>query len=97
MDFIQKVSLKVLNKTEYDSFSDLVSDYLHTNDPSGLKLSTFCRHNRSLKNEYLTFRILEIFTFNPCIHAVCFYTVKPVLSGLSKEDQKMDFSRPIIA
>ena len=68
-DFLWKVGLKILNKADYNSFSDLFSEYLKPIDHLNLKLLIFCRHTTSFKTLIFKFRILEILNFHPCYYS----------------------------
>ena len=48
-DFLWKVSLKILNKADCDSFSELLLGYLKTIDHLNLKLFAFDRQTASFK------------------------------------------------
>ena len=56
---------KILNKTDNNSFSNLLSVYLKTIVQLNLNLLIFCWPIASFKE----FRILEILNFHPWIHA----------------------------
>ena len=62
-DFPQKVSLKILNLADYNSFSGFLIVYLKTIDHLNMKLLLFYRHNARLRFKFLKFRIFEIWTF----------------------------------
>ena len=61
-DFPHKVSLNMLNWTDFNSFSGLFSVYLLAIDHLNLKLLTLCRHTASFKS----LRIFEILNFHQC-------------------------------
>ena len=54
---------RILNKADYNSFSDSFSDYLKTIGHLNLKLLMFCRHTTSLKALIFKYRILNFFGF----------------------------------
>ena len=76
-DFPQKVSLKILNQTDFNSFSELFSVHLLAIDHLLLKLLTLCRHTASFKiwiskiQDFLNFELspmlLALNTMNPLI------------------------------
>ena len=49
MDFLQKVSLKILNSADYNSFSDLFAVYVRTIDHINLNFLIFHRHPAGFK------------------------------------------------
>ena len=49
VDFPQKVSLKMLNKADFNSLFDLFSVHLWAIDHFNLTLLTLCKHTASLK------------------------------------------------
>ena len=67
VDFLWKVCLKILNKADYNSYSDLFSEYLKTIDHLNLELLMFCRHTKSFKILIFTPRIFEVLNFHPCL------------------------------
>ena len=64
-DFSQKVSLKILNLADSNSFLDLFSVYLKMIDCLNLKLSIFIGILQVLRYDFQKFRILEILNFHP--------------------------------
>ena len=54
-DFPQKVSLKMMNKADFNSFSDLLSVHLWAIDHLNLKLLTLCRHRFEFRKGFLKF------------------------------------------
>ena len=67
-DFPQKVSLKMLNKGDYNRFSYSYTVCLKTTGHLNLKLWIFSGHTASLKIGVSKFRILEILNIRPCVH-----------------------------
>ena len=57
----------MLNKADFDSFSDLFSDDLNIINLLNMKLLIFVDILQVLKYEFLKFRILEIFNFHSWI------------------------------
>ena len=57
----------MLNSTDNNSFSDLVSVYLKTIDHINLKLLIFAGILQGFRFDLKKFRILEILKFHPCI------------------------------
>ena len=59
-----EVSLKILNLADYHCILHLLSR--KTIDHLNWKLLIFCRHNASLKSEFLKFRIFKTLNFHRC-------------------------------
>ena len=64
-DFPQKVSLKIQNCTDSNSFFDLFSVYLQTIERLNLKLFIFIGMLQVLRYDFQKFRILEMLKFHP--------------------------------
>ena len=66
-DFLWKVSLKMLNKEDFYSFSDLFSVCLKTIYHLNLNLWIFSGHTASFRSEFRKFWTMEILNIHPCI------------------------------
>ena len=63
---ISRLSLKILNYADFDSFSDKFSDYLNTINLLNFKLFVFVGILQVFKFDFLKFRILEILNLHQC-------------------------------
>ena len=66
-DFPQKVSLKMLNWADFNSFIDLFSVCLWAIDNLNLKLLTLCRHTASFKIWIWKVKDFWNFKLHPCV------------------------------